>query len=486
MDETMKPLRIPPEMAIYAEKHEIFDLVQNLVTNLMVDKPNDPILYLIGLLKRCTVEVPRIMLLGPPASGKRSIARKLCESLHAIHITDTNLLQEDTELTKTALEYRDRGEEIPGEVWVSMIQQRLAKIDCFRRGWLLEGFPRTRREALGLQEAGIAPEHVVMLEAPDSVLLERGVGKRVDPLTGDVYHLTFVWPTNQEVQQRLELPSGRSLSEEQRLAELYQYRREVHALQRTYPSMLKTFDADQPHTDVYDQVLNYILSLQRTMAPHTPRILLFGPPGSGKSLMAKLISQKYNIVNVCCGELLKSVSVDATSMGELIKPYLETGQRVPDSMVIQILTDRLSRVDCTTRGWVLHGFPRDLEQAERLQETNFIPSRVFFLEMTDDVAIERITQRAVDPVSGERYHSLYKPAPSAEIQNRLVFNPADSEPVLQQKLREYWATAATLQGLYRDAAHINADQDPHTVFESLESRLVGRLVRTQGKPHISD
>nr|XP_046202542.1 adenylate kinase 8 isoform X2 [Oncorhynchus gorbuscha] len=450
MDETAKPLRIPPEMAIYAEKHEIFDLVQTLVTNLMVDKPEDPIQYLIVLLKRGSVEVPRVMLLGPPASGKRTVARKLCEHTQVIHITDSNILKEDTDLTKKALQYKAK-----------------------QQGWVLEGIPQTREEALSLQEAGVAPNHVVLLEAPDAVLIERSQGKRIDPVTGDVYHVTFIWPEDKEVVQRLE--HQKAVSEEQLVAQLMQHHREVHALRKTYRNCLKGIDADQPHVDVFDQVLKYILSRHCSVAPHTPRVLLFGPPGSGKSLQAKLISQKYNIVNLCCGELLEAVSADATNMGELIKPYLESGQQVPDSMVLQILTERLSRLDCTTRGWVLHGFPRDLEQAEKLQESNFIPSRVFFLEMTDDVAIERVTLRSIDPVTGERYHSLYKPAPSPEVQTRLQFNPKDSEAQLLQQLKEYWANASSLQDLYPEAVYINADQDPHTIFESLESRLVGRL-----------
>ncbi|XP_035642282.1 adenylate kinase 8 isoform X2 [Oncorhynchus keta] len=429
MDETAKPLRIPPEMAIYAEKHDIFDLVQTLVTNLMVDKPEDPIQYLIVLLKRGSVEVPRVMLLGPPASGKRTVARKLCEHTQVIHITDSNILKEDTDLTKKALQYKAKQQDIPGDLWIKLIQQRLSKIDCVRRGWVLEGIPQTREEALSLQEAGVAPNHVVLLEAPDAVLIERSQGKRIDPVTGDVYHVTFIWPEDKEVVQRLE--HQKAVSEEQLVAQLMQHHREVHALRKTYRNCLKGIDADQPHVDVFDQV--------------------------------------------CCGELLEAVSADATNMGELIKPYLESGQQVPDSMVLQILTERLSRLDCTTRGWVLHGFPRDLEQAEKLQESNFIPSRVFFLEMTDDVAIERVTLRSIDPVTGERYHSLYKPAPSPEVQTRLQFNPKDSEAQLLQQLKEYWANASSLQDLYPEAVHINADQDPHTVFESLESRLVGRL-----------
>ncbi|RXN10403.1 adenylate kinase 8 [Labeo rohita] len=325
MDATVRPLRIPPEMAIYAEKHDIFHLVQ---------------------------------------------------------------------------------------------------------GWVLEAIPKTQEEALRLQEAGITPDHVVMLEAPDVVLIERSSGKRIDPVTGDVYHVTFMWPESEEVAQRLETPST-LMSADLIAKKLQQFHTEAHALKRTYHSCLKTISADQPHVDVFSQV--------------------------------------------CCGELLKAVSADESHMGELIKPYLESEQQVPSSIVLQILTERLSRMDCTTRGWVLHGFPQDVEQAEELQESNFIPNRVFFLEMTDDIAIERVTLRGVDPVTGEWYHSLYKPAPGPEVQARLRYKPQHSEAQLLRRLKEYWNHAADLQAIYPQAVYINADQDPHTVFESLESRLVGQL-----------
>ncbi|XP_010898403.2 adenylate kinase 8 isoform X2 [Esox lucius] len=476
MDATTKPLRIPPEMSIYAEEHDIYELVQSLVISLMVDKPEDPIHYLISLLKRGNFEVPKVMLLGPPFSGKTTIARKLCEHIKAIHITASNILKESTDLTKKAQEYTAKEQEIPVDIWIKLIQQRLLKIDCVRQGWVLEGIPQTHREAVSLQEAGVIPDHVVLLEAPDAVLIERSHGKRVDPITGDIYHVTFIWPEDNEVAHRLERQT--SDSEEQGVTQLMKQHQEVTALRRTYQYCLKSIDADQPFVDVFDQVLTYVLSRHRSVAPHTPRVLLFGPPGSGKSLQAKLISQKYNTVNLCCSELLEAVCADATSMGELIKPYLESGQQVPDSMVLQILTDRLSKLDCTTRGWVLHGFPRDLEQAEKLQEANFIPSRVFFLEMTDDVVIERVSLTSVDPVTGDRYHSLYKPAPSPKVQGRLQFHPKDSEAQLLQRLKEYWANSSSLQAFYPEAVHISADQDPHTVFESLESRLVVPLPKS--------
>ncbi|XP_066568751.1 adenylate kinase 8 [Amia ocellicauda] len=480
MDATTKPLRIPPEMAVYAEEKEIYDLMESMLTQLIVDRPEDPIQYLIDLLKRDSMEVPRIFLLGPPASGKRTIAKMLCEHTHAIRVGASSLLEEDTDLVRAARQYQDQRQEIPSELWIKLVRQRLSKMDCIKRGWVFEGIPRTREQAVLLQEAGIAPEHVVLLDAPDTVLIERNLGKRIDPVTGDVYHATFAWPGEATVAQRLQEAPG--VEEESTAAQLLEFHRAVHPLQNTYKHRLRVVNADQPLVDVFSQVLTFALSRPRSTAPHTPRVLLLGPPGSGKSLQAALIAQKYNIVNICCGQVLKSAAADQTGLGELIKPYLETGERVPDSMVVKILSERLSQLDCTTCGWTLHGFPRDVDQAEKLKDAGFVPNRVFVLEMPDDVAIERITLRATDPVTGERFHSLYKAAPSPQVQRRLQRNPRHSEERLRQRLEEYRAHAPELQAFYPHATHLNADQDPHSVFEALESRVVGRLPKSLSTP----
>ncbi|XP_018548866.1 adenylate kinase 8 [Lates calcarifer] len=466
MDETVKPLRIPPQMSVYADKHNIFHLVQSLVSSLVIDQPDDPLSYLINLLQRSSVDIPRIILLGPPAVGKHTVATKLSAELRAVHVTADSLLQDQSELSVQARQYTLTQQELPAELLLKLTQQRLTEVDCFNRGWVLEGIPQTRLQALSLQQVGVVPEHVVMLEAPDDVLLERSQGKLVDPLTEHVYHQTFIWPDDDIIAERLE--KGRGPSEEQRLAELQRYRCEVTGLTSAYQHVLKVVNSDQPHADVYQQVLAFVRTRRRS---RTPRILLLGPPGSGKSHQARLLSEKYKMVDVCCGRLLRSVAADGSSLGEEIQPYLDDGRPVPDSLVLQVLEQRLSRVDCSCRGWILHGFPQDLQQARSLQESQHQPNRVFFLELTDDVCLERITLRATDPVSGERFHAVTRPAPSSQVQNRLKTRPADSTHSVTHSLNQYRTHTAVLQSVYPDAVHIDADQDPRSVFEALESRL---------------
>ncbi|KAM3912476.1 adenylate kinase 8 [Leptodactylus fuscus] len=482
MEATAKPLLIPPQMAVYAEEHQVFDILQNMVQNLLMDRPDDPVQYLIHHLRKDNDGVPRIVVLGPPASGKHTMAKLLCKRLNATHLTPENILSNDVSaLVEEALSYKGKDQEIPDVLWARIIQERLSEVDCAKRGWVIEGFPQTREQGLLLQMNGISPDHIVVLDAPDIVLIERNMGKRIDPTTGEIYHTTFDWPEDPEVQKNLVEPAG--ISEEETGKRLLEYHRNILGILRAFPKKYKKINADQPCMDVLSQALTYVLSKPRSLAPFTPRILLYGPPGSGRSLQAALLAQKYDIINVSCGQILKEAVADQKKIGQLIEPYIENEQQVPDNLVLRVLGDRLSRLDCTTRGWVLHGFPRDAEQAALLNDAGYIPNRVFFLDIPDDVAIERLSLRMTDPVSGERYHSLYRPAPRVDVHRRLQQNPADSEQKVQARLDMYHASAEELEEFYQDVIHVNADQDPHTVCEFIESCVVKPLPkRIPGEP----
>ena len=84
-----------------------------------------------------------------------------------------------------------QGQLVPDEVVTTMVKNRLTQADCEAQGWLLDGYPRSASQAQSLADAGIDPELVLVLEVPDEVLIERVVGRRMDPETGKIYHLKF-------------------------------------------------------------------------------------------------------------------------------------------------------------------------------------------------------------------------------------------------------------------------------------------------------
>uniref|UniRef100_A0A8D1MNA3 Adenylate kinase 8 n=1 Tax=Sus scrofa TaxID=9823 RepID=A0A8D1MNA3_PIG len=444
MDATTAPHRIPPEMPQYGEANHIFEMMQNMLEQLLIHQPTDPIPFMIDHLQLDNDYVPKILVLGPPASGKTTVAMWLCKHLRSNLLSVENLIaRQFSSLAAGARQHYQKFKTLPSGLLVRLVQARLREEDCVTRGWILDGIPETREQALLLQTLGIAPRHVIVLSAPDTVLIERNLGKRVDPLTGEVYHTTFDWPPQPEIQNRLLVPAG--ISEGETARKLLEFHRNIVRIAPSYPKILRVIPADQPCVDVFCQALTYVQTIHRSNAPFTPRVLLLGPMGSGKSLQAALLAQKYGLVNV------------------------------PDSIIMKVLGRRLDQQDCVERGWVLHGFPRDLDQAHMLNSLGYKPNRVFFLNVPFDSILERLTLRRTDPVTGERYHLMYKPPPTVEIQARLLQNPKDTEEQVKLKMDLFCRTSAELEQFYQPVLPLNGDQDPYTVFEYLESGIINPL-----------
>ena len=140
----------------------------------------------------------RIVLVGPPASGKGTQAKVICDKAKVPQISTGDMLREakakGTELGKKAAEYMTAGKLVPDEVVIGLIDERLGKPDA-SRGFVLDGFPRTvpQAEALDalLTRRGLKLDHVVQIDVPRADLVERAVLRRTDKKTGQIYHLKY-------------------------------------------------------------------------------------------------------------------------------------------------------------------------------------------------------------------------------------------------------------------------------------------------------
>jgi len=86
-------------------------------------------------------------------------------------------------------------------------------------------------------------------------------------------------------------------------------------------------------------------------------IILLGPPGSGKGTQAKMIADKYKVLHVSTGDILRENVRNGTPLGVEAKKYMDAGKLVPDSLLIDIIKDRLAKPD-VKGGWMLDGYPR--------------------------------------------------------------------------------------------------------------------------------
>ena len=128
-------------------------------------------------------------------------------------------------------------------------------------------------------------------------------------------------------------------------------------------------------------------------------IILFGPPGVGKGTQAKLLEEKYNIPHVSTGDILRGEIKEQTELGLKAKAIMDSGNLVPDDIMVQMIRNILTSDKCKT-GILLDGFPRTVAQADALQkmltELKITLDRVINIEVTEEHITERLLKRAAE------------------------------------------------------------------------------------------
>ena len=128
-------------------------------------------------------------------------------------------------------------------------------------------------------------------------------------------------------------------------------------------------------------------------------VLLLGVQGSGKGTQAKRLAAEYGLAHVATGDMLRTAMAAGTPLGRRVRPIYDAGELVPDDLMIDLIRERLQSPD-TEAGFILDGFPRTMAQAdaldEMLSEIDRPLSVVFELQVPLDVAIERLSKRAVE------------------------------------------------------------------------------------------
>jgi adenylate kinase len=207
-------------------------------------------------------KVKKIVIAGAPASGKGTQCELIVKKFGITHISAGDLLRaavaQGTEDGLRAKEFMDRGDLVPDEVVVNMVKSRLNEPDC-ANGWLLDGYPRSASQAEALSSYGIEPDLFLLLDVPDEELLERVVGRRLDPVTGQIYHLKFFPPPDDAVAKRLTQRSDDT--EEKAANRLKVHHANVNAVTSKYKVIMKTIDGNRQKTTVFKEIEGLIKSM---------------------------------------------------------------------------------------------------------------------------------------------------------------------------------------------------------------------------------
>jgi adenylate kinase len=139
------------------------------------------------------------------------------------------------------------------------------------------------------------------------------------------------------------------------------------------------------------------------------RLVIFGRQGAGKGTQSALLSEHYGAVHISTGDMLRAAVANATPVGLDAKSYMDSGQLVPDDVMLGVVEERLAQPDIVEGGFLLDGFPRTVPQAEALVGLTAIDAAID-LVVAEDVVLERISSRRVCSSCGRIYSTAMPPS----------------------------------------------------------------------------
>lgn len=201
------------------------------------------------------------------------------------------------------------------------------------------------------------------------------------------------------------------------------------------------------------------------------KILLIGPQASGKGTQAQILSQEFNLPVFSTGNILRRKIVEGDELGKKVAEIVNQGQLVSDELVNEIVVEKIKQEG--HRGYILDGYPRNLSQAEFLEEVDKL-SHVFEIAITDQEAIKRISGRRTCPKCQIVYHLEYNPPKEDNKCDKcgveLIVRDDEKPEVIKERLKNYHNLTEPILDYYKNKGiyyKINGEQPIKKVSQDI-------------------
>lgn len=373
-----------------------------------------------------------IVLFGAPGAGKGTQSKMLVEKYNLTYISTGDILRKEiadgTEIGLQAKGIINQGGLVDDEIIVQIIEKTIE--NSTTGGILFDGFPRTVVQAYILE--GLLHRMnrrllcLLSLEAPRELLIDRMIkrasieGREDDKK--DVILNRFNEYDNKTIP----------------VAEFYKEK-----------GIYCPIDGVGSVSEVFERLEAVI---DKTLENAYRNIILFGPPGSGRGTQAKNLAEKYELVYVSTGAMIRDEIEAGTEIGNLCKPYIEKGNNVPDLIAIQLIEKKIKK-NSNTKGFLFKGFPSTYVQAYImdgiLEKKHTSVTCMIEMQSNSLQCVKRLTQRS-------------------KTDRRRVY---DMDPeIIIHRLEGYEESAAKVRSYYQKKNKyysVNSDGPVDVVFDTL-------------------
>jgi len=230
------------------------------------------------------------------------------------------------------------------------------------------------------------------------------------------------------------------------------YKMNMNAVRSSFKQFIFEYNAtDQAVSDVTKDLSRMLRLRYKSDAPRRPpRVILLGPPGSGRTTQAQTLSDTFGLVNVSPMELLNQEAEKNPGIKIKVREALEKGDPIPDEIILRLVDARLRQSDCRVNGWVLDGFPENEAQVNLLRAMRIKPSLVFIFEQPVEESVRRLNNKRVDPMTGECYNTEVNPAKSDIVNSRLIQQKEDSEANVRKRYVAWNSNISALEEAFKN------------------------------------
>ncbi len=181
------------------------------------------------------------------------------------------------------------------------------------------------------------------------------------------------------------------------------------------------------------------------------KLILLGAPGAGKGTQAAELEKEYNIPAISTGQIIRDAIAAKTALGNEVKGFIDRGELVPDSIVVEMVKERIKDDDCKF-GYILDGFPRTISQAETMEKLPILVDCALEIDVDEDIIVERLSGRRVCRSCGATYHITGNPSKKEGVCDKcsgaLTIRDDDVPDVIRHRLEVYNEQTKPLKEFY--------------------------------------